>query len=142
MFTSSIRFFALSALVALVCARPQPQLQDDGSSTTPATIIKQVDVSNPDGSYNNSYETSNGIKVENSGYMKTIVVPRSIDEDGKPLEEHEETVLVQRGSYTYSDPDGNIITLQYIADENGFQPQGDHLPVAPEAVVPSGQPQQ
>ncbi|XP_055839088.1 endocuticle structural glycoprotein SgAbd-4 [Episyrphus balteatus] len=141
MFTSSIRFFAVCAVVAVVCARPQ-QIQDDSSSTTPATIIKQVDVSNPDGSYNNSYETSNGIKVENSGYMKTIVVPRSVDEDGKALEEHEEVVLVQSGSYTYSDPEGNIITLKYIADENGFQPQGDHLPVAPEPVAPSGQPQQ
>ncbi|XP_076038722.1 cuticle protein AMP3-like [Oratosquilla oratoria] len=37
------------------------------------------------------------------------------------------------GSYQYVDPNGNLIVVRYIANEFGFQPQGDHLPVAPPA---------
>ncbi|XP_073848290.1 cuticular protein 49Ag [Musca autumnalis] len=125
----------LSALLfAIVLARPAQEQQAEigTTSTTPATIIKQVDVNNPDGSFNSSYETSNGIKVENIGYMKKILVPRQETEDGQIIEEHEEMILVQSGSYSYMDPEGNIITLRYVADENGFQPQGDHLPVPPQ----------
>lgn len=66
------------------------------------------------------------------GYMKKIIVPKQETAEGQILEEHEELVLVQTGSYSYMDPEGNIITLRYIADENGFQPQGDHLPVPPQ----------
>ena len=121
-------------LFALVLVRPAENNVASAASTpttTPATIIKQVDVSNPDGSYNSSYETSNGIKVENAGYMKKILIPKGETADGQTYEEHEELVLVQTGSYSYPDPEGNLITLHYIADENGFQPQGDHLPVSP-----------
>lgn len=79
-----------------------------------------------------SYETSNGIRVENVGYLKKIIIPKTETTDGQVIDEHEELVLVQTGSYSYSDPEGNIITLRYVADENGFQPEGDHLPVAPQ----------
>ncbi|XP_076038730.1 cuticle protein AM1159-like [Oratosquilla oratoria] len=37
------------------------------------------------------------------------------------------------GSYQFVDPNGNLIVVRYIANEFGFQPQGDHLPVAPPA---------
>lgn len=35
------------------------------------------------------------------------------------------------GSFSYTGDDGQKITLTYTADENGFQPQGDHLPTPP-----------
>uniref|UniRef100_A0A1B0G6Q4 Uncharacterized protein n=1 Tax=Glossina morsitans morsitans TaxID=37546 RepID=A0A1B0G6Q4_GLOMM len=79
-----------------------------------------------------SYETSNGILVENIGYMKKILVPQQVDEDGHVIDEHEETILVQRGFFRYMDPEGKEVELRYTADENGFQPQGDHLPKAPQ----------
>ncbi|XP_054740954.1 endocuticle structural glycoprotein SgAbd-4 [Anastrepha obliqua] len=126
-----------AVLFAFVLARPAEEQSGVATSpavtttTTPATILKQIDVTNPDGSYNSSYETSNGIKVENAGYLKKILVPKQESTDGQVIEEHEELVLVQTGLYSYSDPEGNIITLHYVADENGFQPQGDHLPVPP-----------
>ena len=38
---------------------------------------------------------------------------------------------VAQGSYSYTAPDGTRITITYTADENGFVPQGDHLPTPP-----------
>lgn len=65
-----------------------------------------------------SFEAGNGIHVHEHGYFK-----ESADK------KHE--TLVQQGTITYHDEHGNPITLTYIADENGFQPQGAHLPTPP-----------
>ncbi|KAH8393340.1 hypothetical protein KR215_006137 [Drosophila sulfurigaster] len=120
-------------LLSYVLARPQDVRGGSvTTTTTPASIIQQDNVNNADGSFNSSYETSNGIRVENVGYLKKIIIPKSETSDGQVIDEHEELVLVQTGSFSYSDPEGNLITLRYTADENGFQPEGDHLPVAPQ----------
>lgn len=37
-----------------------------------------------------------------------------------------------QGTVSWIGPDGEHYTLNYLADENGFQPEGEHLPVAPE----------
>ena len=39
------------------------------------------------------------------------------------------------GSVYYISPEGQNITLTWTADENGFLPKGDHLPVAPLPVA-------
>ena len=33
------------------------------------------------------------------------------------------------------DAEGKTYTINYVADENGYRAQGDHLPVAPEAAA-------
>ncbi|XP_011878119.1 PREDICTED: endocuticle structural glycoprotein SgAbd-2-like [Vollenhovia emeryi] len=76
-----------------------------------------MDGPNPDGSYSYSYQTGNGIQVQEQGQLTKI----SKDEDANRVQ----------GSFSYTDPDGNPIVLSYIADENGFHPGGEHLPVAP-----------
>jgi hypothetical protein len=40
----------------------------------------------------------------------------------------ENEALVVRGTVRWIAADGQEYVLNYIADENGFQPQGDHLP--------------
>ena len=43
----------------------------------------------------------------------------------------EDIGTVSKGSYSYTSPEGQVITVNWIADENGFQPSGAHLPTPP-----------
>lgn len=36
-----------------------------------------------------------------------------------------------QGSAQWTAPDGTPISISYVANEDGFQPQGDHLPTPP-----------
>ncbi|KAJ8667703.1 hypothetical protein QAD02_009366 [Eretmocerus hayati] len=93
----------------------------DGSSVESIPIVRSsIDGPNPDGSYRWEYETGNGIRAEEQGDFQP----------GKSAEEQGASSV--RGSYSYRGDDGVDIALTYTADENGFQPQGQHLPVAPE----------
>lgn len=84
----------------------------------PIPIVKQDQEVNFDGNYRLSYETGNGISVQEQGVLKNAGNPEA------------ETADVQ-GFYQYTAPDGTPVQLQYTANENGFQAQGAHLPVAP-----------
>lgn len=64
-----------------------------------------------------SFETGNGIQAEEQGQLKDAG-------------SENEAIQVQ-GSAKWTADDGTPIALSYIADENGFQPQGDHLPTPP-----------
>ncbi|KAF9798819.1 hypothetical protein SFRURICE_020383 [Spodoptera frugiperda] len=96
----------------------QQQQQPQQYTTEPIPIIRQEHVQNPDGSYKWSYETGNGISAEEQGYVKNQGIP-------------EQEAQVAQGQYQYTAPDGQVIQLQYLADENGFQPQGAHIPTSP-----------
>ncbi|XP_053672588.1 cuticle protein CP14.6-like [Anopheles nili] len=63
--------------------------------------------------YNYQYETSNGISAQEAGELKNV---------------GDSAALAVRGSYTYTAADGQVYTVNYIADENGFQPDGEHIP--------------
>jgi hypothetical protein len=67
-----------------------------------------------------SYETGNNIIAEESGYIKTI---------GEGEERAE--AIVQQGTFSYTSPEGQLITIHYTADETGFHAQGDHIPTPP-----------
>lgn len=61
-----------------------------------------------------SYETSDGVTRQEQAEVKNAGT--------------DQEALSVRGSVSWVAPDGQTYTLHYIADENGFQPQGDHLP--------------
>ncbi|KAH8303991.1 hypothetical protein KR018_000227 [Drosophila ironensis] len=98
------------ALFAVALAAPAAQ-QD-------AYILRQDADVQPDG-FNYNYETSDGQKADAAGVVNYLGT------------DHES--LAVRGSYSFVGDDGQTYTVTYVADENGFQPQGAHLPVAPEA---------
>lgn len=59
-----------------------------------------------------SYETQNGIKAAETGTLKKASSPDSND------------AIIAAGSFSYTSPEGQIITLTYAADDvGGFQPQ-------------------
>lgn len=38
---------------------------------------------------------------------------------------------MQQGTFSYTSPEGQLITIHYTADETGFHAQGDHIPTPP-----------
>ncbi|XP_062551562.1 endocuticle structural glycoprotein SgAbd-5-like [Armigeres subalbatus] len=66
--------------------------------------------------YNVAYETSNGINGNEQAEL------RSFGEDT--------AAIVVKGSYSYTGSDGQVYTVNYVADENGFQPEAAHIPRA------------
>lgn len=104
-------FQVFLGFLAVAVAAPQ------GQQGEPIPILSQVSEINPDGSYSFSYETGNGIKADERGALKNIGA--------------EEPALQAEGQFSYPSDDGSNIQLSYIANENGFQPQGAHLPTPP-----------
>lgn len=100
----------------LLCVSVAKAAQLTGREQIP--IISQDQDVNFDGTYRLSYETGNGIVVQEQGVLKNA---------GSPDNEIEDV----QGSYQYTAPDGSPVSLQYVANENGFQVQGSHLPIAP-----------
>ncbi|XP_076256899.1 larval cuticle protein 1-like isoform X1 [Rhynchophorus ferrugineus] len=83
----------------------------------PVPIVAQESDIQPDGTFKWSFETGDGVKVEQTGQ------PKQIDQ---------ETAVVLQGSASWTDNEGNPHQLTYVADENGYQPQSADIPVAPE----------
>lgn len=69
------------------------------------------------GNYTYSYESGDGTQQQQQGYLKVY--------DANHTEE------VAQGSYSYKGDDGQVVSLSYVADANGYQPQGDSIPVGP-----------
>ncbi|XP_064089155.1 cuticle protein AMP4-like [Macrobrachium nipponense] len=100
-------------LVALFAA---VALADERPLTSPVVVaILKNEQHTPDefGNHNSDFEAANGIEVHISG---------SQGENGGA------NVI---GSWSYPQEDGSIASLKFVADENGYQPESDLLPVAP-----------
>lgn len=105
---------------AATASRSSAQQSADATAET----LKSVSDVGPE-SYSYEYETSNGIKANENGELKQI---------------GEEKGIAAQGGYSYTAPDGTLISVTYVADENGFQPQGDHLPQGKYRVFLSNEP--
>ncbi|CAG7829836.1 unnamed protein product [Allacma fusca] len=99
----------LALCVAAAMAFPQKKDQD-------VQIVSENNENDGSGNFRNSFALSDGTNREETGEF------RAIDE--------ETGVQKVTGVISWTAPDGQVITLRYVADENGFQPIGDHLPKA------------
>jgi len=93
--------FAL-CLVA-VYGRPQQDIQ----------IVNLENDNAGDGNYKFTYALSDGTNRQESGALKQI---------------GDVQAQTQEGVISWTSPEGQLITLRFKADENGYQPIGDHLP--------------
>uniref|UniRef100_A0A182LTQ4 Uncharacterized protein n=1 Tax=Anopheles culicifacies TaxID=139723 RepID=A0A182LTQ4_9DIPT len=96
-------FVALCVVVAVAVPVPDQNAE---------TLKYDNSVNGVDG-YSYQYETSNGISAQEAGELKNV---------------GETSALAVRGSFTFTAADGQVYTVNYIADENGFQPEGAHIP--------------
>ncbi|XP_017785736.1 PREDICTED: larval cuticle protein 8-like [Nicrophorus vespilloides] len=78
-------------------------------------ILHQESEFNQDGSYKYNFESEDGTKVSEVGSVKNV---NNVD------------VHVAEGSYSYHGDDGKDVVVQYVADENGYRPQGDNIPAS------------
>ncbi|XP_029050156.1 larval cuticle protein 65Ag1-like [Osmia bicornis bicornis] len=100
---------AFATLIAVALAAP-PQ------SVPQAVLVKETPSDNVGlGSYNYGYQLSDGQAKQESAELA---------EGGT-----EGPFLKVHGSFSFVDPLTNAAyTVNYVADENGFHPQGEHLP--------------
>ncbi|RVE53002.1 hypothetical protein evm_002300 [Chilo suppressalis] len=118
-----MKLLVISALVAVCAALPQHYSRNQGyyqqnyqqsrpraSVDSNAVILRSTSDVNDQG-FHYAYETDNGISAEESGR----------EADG----------IQAQGAYSYTGDDGQVYSVRYTADSNGFQAQGAHLPTAP-----------
>ena len=60
------------------------------------------------------YETSDGTSAQEQGQLQNAG--------------SENEAISVRGQFSFVGLDGQTYTVTYVADENGFQPQGAHIP--------------
>ncbi|XP_046746788.1 endocuticle structural protein SgAbd-6-like [Diprion similis] len=108
--------FTIFAITAVAVA------ENADPTATPIAILSQSQSIEPDGSFKSEFKTANGISEQVEGMIKKIA-------DGSE-------VTVVRGSVSWVDADGSTKTFTYVADENGYQPEGDFLPTTPPVPLP------
>lgn len=96
----------LAALIVAVAAAPP-------SSGDVQVLSRSFE--NDGNIYKFAFEQSDGTKRDEAGEVKLI---------------DKESGIVMKGSFSFVSDDGQTYTVNYIADENGFQPSGAHIKLA------------
>ncbi|XP_035786906.1 larval cuticle protein 65Ag1-like [Anopheles aquasalis] len=105
---SVIAFVALFVCVAL--AMPNQN----------AKVLRYENVQDGDSSYKFAFESDDGISRQEQGELKN-------EQDG----------LNVQGNFKFVADDGQEYVVQYVADAQGFQPEGAHIPKEYVQNVPS-----
>ncbi|XP_064094023.1 cuticle protein AM1159-like [Macrobrachium nipponense] len=114
-----MKLIVLAAVMVVASAAPSLYTDADRQRDNQAAIVKDERLSEDDGRYNVDVETANGIVLSQSG--------SPVGESG---------AIGSAGQYSYTAPDGTVVEMKYVANENGFQPESPFLPVAPEFPHP------
>ncbi|XP_037092942.1 cuticle protein AMP4-like [Pollicipes pollicipes] len=116
-------------LVAVCRAAPRPEKLDGLQPLHPdrdARILEQLHQASEDGGYSQQFRTENGIAQEERG-------------TSYPGAEPETGSYVKEGTIEYPLDDGAVVTITYVADENGFAVLN---PEALQGVLPTPPPTQ
>ncbi|CAL8125113.1 unnamed protein product [Orchesella dallaii] len=76
------------------------------------------------------YETGNGIVVSANTLARKGLGGLYQDESGRMVKS--DFLIQKTGSYSYTNPEGQLISTNWVADENGFRAEGAHMPKAVE----------
>nr|XP_014094873.1 larval cuticle protein 65Ag1 [Bactrocera oleae] len=106
-----MKFTILCAFVVLLVAQ--------ATITTATPVEKQVEIVRQNinvapESYKFGFETSDGTQHDEEGELKNVGT--------------DDEAIAVKGSYKYVGDDGITYHVSYTADENGYQPVGEHLP--------------
>ncbi|NP_001036827.1 larval cuticle protein LCP-17 precursor [Bombyx mori] len=115
--------FLIVLAVAVACASADVSHIAKSDEYAAPVVKSSYDIT-PEGHFQFNYETGNGIYAQAEGAVKNV--------------NSEYPAIEVKGAYKYTSPDGQPIDLAYVADENGYQPQGSHLPTPhpiPEAIA-------
>ncbi|XP_017010529.1 endocuticle structural protein SgAbd-6 [Drosophila takahashii] len=96
---------SMALILALASARPQNDAVE---------VLEYESENTGLGGYKFSYKLSDGTSRTEEGTVNNAGTEN-------------ESISI-RGSVSWVAPDGQTYTINFVADENGFQPQGDHLP--------------
>ncbi|XP_042218346.1 cuticle protein AMP1A-like [Homarus americanus] len=107
------------AIAAPLLTLSAPAALDSSEEVEVVPILRDDRVHEEDGRFNVEVETGNGIRLSQSG-----------SPDGN------NGAVIQAGRVSYTAPDGTPVEVIFVANENGYQPQSDLLPVAPEFPHP------
>ncbi|XP_059353013.1 pupal cuticle protein Edg-78E-like isoform X1 [Daphnia carinata] len=108
-------------------AYPTPSYKDNKYADI--TVTSQSDERNIDGSSQWSYGQSDYTTREESQVQKKM---QGVAYDSYGKATYEDVMgNTNKGSSYWISPEGDKFTLTWTADDAGFQPKGDHLPVAP-----------
>jgi hypothetical protein len=103
------KLLVISSLVATALAGVLVPVATKANPEALAYIILNDGLSHSGLDYGYHVKTSNGISQNEAG-----------------IGSHD-----AKGEYSYTGPDGVEYKVTYVADENGFHPEGAHLPKAP-----------
>lgn len=96
---------------------PRPSLAFGGLRWPPRCAAARRPQINLTSLFCSSYETGNGIQAQEQGQLKNVGTP--------------DEAMAVVGSFSYTGPDAVQYSVQYTADDNGFNAQGSHLPTPP-----------
>ncbi|XP_068206667.1 cuticle protein AMP1A-like [Palaemon carinicauda] len=120
-----MKLVILVTFVAAAFAVPQssryeaPAASPRADSGERVAILRDDRIMEEDGRFNVEFEAENGIHFAKSGSPDAA-----------------NGAVIQAGQYSYTAPDGTPVLVKFVANENGFQPESDLLPVAPEFPHP------
>ncbi|XP_042859343.1 cuticle protein AMP1B-like [Penaeus japonicus] len=98
-----MKLVLFACLAAAAVAFPQNPEGD-------AEVVYDERTDQGDGNFRYAFETTNGIRAEKTG------VPGAAGQSN------------MQGSFTFPLPEGGVVEVTYVADEDGYRPESDAIP--------------